>query len=350
MSEQVTKTPKKKKMAKGTKIAIGLFAFAFAVLVAGGAFLAYGMSVFGQFQGEEIPDNAESIGINSEMAHEKYDDYINIVLFGVDNREKGASSKGLADAIMVLTVDRVHNKMKVTSLLRDSLVEVEGYGQRKLNYAYAKGGPTLAIKTINQNFGLNIRDYVTVNFDGMAKIIDMEEIGGVEIDVKQAEIENLNHNMDEYCDIYKIPKSERIYVTKPGLQTLNGMQACGYARIRYVGMDDRQRTQRQRDVIEQVFNKVLKLSPTSYLTLANELAGYVETSLTATEIVGIGKDVMISGVATFDEARFPMDKDLWGESISGLGSVINYDKAITQEKIYNFIFKDIDPSASSAAK
>lgn len=97
--------------------------------------------------------------------------------------------------------------------------------RQKLTHAYAYGGPELAIKTINSNFNMNIRDFVTVDFDSMAKIVDA--VGGVDIEVTQGELESLNKCIDEYADAYDI--EERTYVTSAGMQHLNGMQACGYA-------------------------------------------------------------------------------------------------------------------------
>ena len=130
----------------------------------------------------------EELGISSEAA-DKPTEIVNIALFGLGSRTK-TSFKGVSDSIMVLSIDKLHNKIKVISFARDSLVNIDGYSPYKINSAYSKGGALLAIKTLNQNFGLNIRDYATVNFTGMADIIDA--VGGVEIAMTNSERRDAN--------------------------------------------------------------------------------------------------------------------------------------------------------------
>ena len=240
---------------------------------------------------------------------------------------------------MILTVDRKNNKMKATSLLRDSYVTIQGRkSKEKLAHAYAYGGPELAIQTINQNFGLNVRDYVTVDFDSMAKVVDA--MGGVTIDVQANEIKSTNESIKEYCKYYKETPT---YVKKAGVQTLNGMQACGYSRVRYAGNgDDRQRTDRQRRVIEQVFNKALAMNPLEYPSMAAKVVPLMETSLSTSKILGLGTAVLKSGSAKFDQMRFPMNMDLMPETINGV-SVITFDETATKQKLHDFLFEDITP-------
>ena len=112
----------------------------------------------------------DRINISDQYQDKKYDGIRNIAVFGVDRRGGNANTR--SDVIMIVTLDNQHKKVKATSLLRDSYVSVEGYGKTKLTHAYSYGGPELAIKTINSNFNMNIRDFVTVDFDSMAKIVD----------------------------------------------------------------------------------------------------------------------------------------------------------------------------------
>ena len=270
--------------------------------------------------------------------------YTNIALFGVDRRD---GSNGRSDAIMVLTVDRKNNKMKATSFLRDSFVTIEGRAHKeKLGHAYNYGGPELAIKTLNDNFGLNVTDYVTIDFDSMAKVVDA--VGGVTIDVQQGELESLNKCIDEYADIYGI--KNRTYVKNAGEQLLNGMQACGYSRVRYDhnAGDDRRRTERQRTVIEKVFNKALNMSVAEYPALAAKVVPLVETSMDMGKILGLGTKIMASGAAEFEQARFPMDVDIKFDNKYGM-SVATFDEAVTKQKIKNFIFEDMDPYTTAPA-
>src|SRR5699024_2790536 len=117
------------------------------------------------------------------------DKVVNIALFGVDSRDTGGMS-GRSDTVMIASLDKKHDKIKLTSLMRDTYLDIPNKGMDKLTHAYAHGGPELAIKTINQNFDMNIRDYATVDFFGLEAIIDA--LGGVDIDIEDYEINNLN--------------------------------------------------------------------------------------------------------------------------------------------------------------
>ncbi len=148
-----------------------------------------------------------------------------------------ASERGRSDSIIILSIDYVHNKLKLSSVMRDTYVYVEGHGNTKINHAYAYGGPVLAIKTLNSNFDLNIKDFVAVDFEGFKKIIDI--LGGVEIEIKD----------------YELPTMETVGIYEAGIYNLNGEQALAYSRIRKQGSGDYERTDRQRRVLEALFRK-----------------------------------------------------------------------------------------------
>ena len=325
---------KKKRLPKAIRILLVMLPCLLILCVCG--LVVYAFWLNGQLKRNAIPQDNSALGIDSQFNDEKYDDITNIALFGVDTRQ-GESCR--SDAIMILTVDRKNNKMKATSLLRDSYVTIQGRkSKEKLAHAYAYGGPELAIQTINQNFGLNVRDYVTVDFDSMAKVVDA--MGGVTIDVQANEIKSTNESIKEYCKYYKETPT---YVKKAGVQTLNGMQACGYSRVRYAGNgDDRQRTDRQRRVIEQFFNKALAMNPLEYPSMAAKVVPLMETSLSTSKILGLGTAVLKSGSAKFDQMRFPMNVDLMPETINGV-SVITFDETATKQKLHDFLFDDITP-------
>ena len=150
----------------------------------------------------------------------------NIALFGLDTREGDKQSH--SDCMMIVTVDNTRGKIKLISLMRDSLVDIDGYGEDKLNAAYFRGGPSLAIRTINENFGTDIKDYVAVDFEQLVQIVDA--IGGVDIDVQNDnELKELNRVIKDYG---AERGKEFSGVEKTGLQTLDGVQALCYGRIR----------------------------------------------------------------------------------------------------------------------
>ena len=336
-------------MSKAKKIIIILSSVIALIAV---AIITYGFWMLSKINHKTINKSSSALGISTSYdtnSKSKYDDIVNIALFGIDARGNEAAR---SDTIMILSVNRKENTVKVISLLRDSYVKIEGHGSTKLTHAYFYGGAPLAIKTINQNFNMNIKDYVTVNFDSCAKVIDA--VGGVTIKISEAERLNANHNIQEYAKAWHVTPT---YIKKSGEQVLNGMQAVGYARIRYVGNADYERTERQRRVMEQLFDKALKMSPLQYPKMLSTILPLVETSLTSSDILDIGSSVMKSGSAKFEQMRFPLNKDLVtngtinGVTIKdGLINGVNYvfsDLNVTSQELYDYIFNDIDPTKPS---
>lgn len=281
-----------------------------------------------------------NLGIVSATA-EMNNNVTNIALFGVDQR--GNESQTRSDSIIILSVDKVFNKIKIISVMRDTAVQVDGYGQQKVNAAYFYGGPQLAVKTLNQNFSLNISEYATVNFQQMAQIIDA--IGGVDIDVTEAERLDANNSIYEQNSTAGMPAD---IIEKSGYQTLNGTQAVAFARIRRVSTsegtaDDFGRTERQREVLEQIFNKALAMNPLKYTELAKEMLPAIETSLNISEIIDLST-IMLRNV-TFEDVRIPTNDELIGDGSIYLGSqqALNVDLNKASTKLYDFIYRDIYP-------
>lgn len=265
---------------------------------------------------------------------------INIALFGIDAREQ-KSFKGLSDSIMVLSINTDTGELKLISIMRDSLVPIPGYSSpKKINSAYSLGGPELAIQTLNKNFGLDIREYATVNFYGMADIIDA--VGGLEIEVTKGEINarfGINAMIGEQSLYMNIDPP---LVKEPGLQTLNGVQAVSWARIRHAATadgvnDDYGRTDRQRHVMELLLNKALSMSKSQYPKLIKALLPYMETSLSYSDILKLAG--VLTKKITFTQTRVPQPEYLMNPP-SGFGSVVYYDLDFASDIIYNYIYKD----------
>lgn len=225
----------------------------------------------------------------------------NIALFGVDTRSNGEPVR--SDSMMVMSVDSDNGTIKLVSLMRDSRVEVEDHGTQKLCHAYSFGGAKLAIKTINQSFGLDITDYVEVNFQQMAELI--EAIGGVNIDVSDAERKEANKYIAEYYESYGL---EPILIEQTGYQHLNGVQAMTYARIRKGGIgDDWGRVERQGIVLNAMFDEVKNKSLPELVTLMPKLMPYITTSLTKTEMLSLMKGALSKGIPEIQHYRVPED-------------------------------------------
>ncbi len=255
----------------------------------------------------------------------------NIAVFGVDSRsDDNAGSR--SDAMMIVSFDMKHKKVKAISLMRDSLVEIPDYGKKKINSAFSLGGVELAINTINHNFDMNITDYVVINFNQMASIVDT--LGGVEVDISEAERRNANKYIKEMAD--EIGEKPNL-IKESGPVTLYGYQAVAYARIRAVGNSDFQRTERQREVMEKLMNKALAVGASKYFELVNALSPMIETSLSDAEIMEFVWYIGNNGKPKFEQGRFPID----GTYTTNQYYAMIYDMEEAAEKLHSFIYDDV---------
>lgn len=305
-----------KKRSKISLIVLGITLSVLLIIVAGVYW--YGSHLFNKIEKVEIDTN--DVGIKEEV-QEKLSEYsdsvINIALFGIDAEEGNA---GRSDSIIIATIDTTHKKLKLTSIMRDSYVTISDRGQDKINHAYAFGGAQLAIKTLNENFDLNIEDFVAVNFTTMPKIID--KLGGVTIDITSEEVSH-------------IPG-----IDTAGTYNLTGEQALAYSRIRYASGGDYVRTDRQRTVLNKVFEKILDTNVTQYPSLVSEILPMIKTSLDYSEILDLGNEVLKMGVTNLEQERFPRDGYCEGKMISGI-YYLTFDKENTVQQLHDYIFEDI---------
>lgn len=265
----------------------------------------------------------------------------NIALFGLDTREGDTQSH--SDCMMIVTVDNTRGKIKLISLMRDSLVNIDGHGEDKLNAAYFLGGPSLAIRTINENFGTDITEYIAVNFEQLVEIIDA--LGGVEINVETtAELLELNRVIRDYG----IEQGKEFSgIEQTGLQTLDGVQALCYGRIRKGGTgDDWGRVERQSIVLEAMFTKVQEMSASELIGLMQKLVPYVTTSLSPTEIAPLIVGAVKDGVPTLEHTRVPLDGewDYYGAS----SEYILYDLDVAADHIHEYIYNDVFPGDTAS--
>ncbi|MDV3427907.1 MAG: LCP family protein [Bacillota bacterium] len=283
------------------------------IIVASGLYLLN--SSLNKIKRVDLPTNNEEIGISQEIPEEnEAAGVLNIAFFGLDARNPDLASR--SDSIMVVSIDRKNQKVKVTSLMRDMYVPIPGREDNRINAAYAFGGPVLAIKTINSDFNLDIKNFVTVNFFGLEDLIN--KIGGVQINIKPEEVS---------CALVK----------KPGLQTLNGKQAVAYARIRYVGNNDYERTERQRRIINELFKTIKSQGILNLPGTINTLLPYVETNLSNTEILKIASETIKFNTDNIEEYRLPVNGTFKSQKIRGMAVLvpnINRNKQLLHDFIY----------------
>lgn len=268
---------------------------------------------------QKVYVNKDNLSIDkTQVQEEKH--IKNIALFGID-APKG--KVGRSDAIMILTLDEEHKVMKLTSIMRDSYVDIPGHGDDKITHAYAFGGPELAMKTLNENFKVNVEEFMAVNFTSLPEIID--KLGGVKINIIPEEIHHISG------------------ITSPGEQVLNGEQALAYSRIRYATGGDYKRTERQRVVLEAVFEK-LKATPTKeYPSLIDDFLPYIETNMSSMDMIKLATDAAPLVKENLETARFPLDGYFDGKMINGVWYLV-YDRQATLNQIQEYIYdnKNLD--------
>lgn len=253
----------------------------------------------------------------------------NILLLGVDNQENASDSN------MVISIDGTSKVLKITSLMRDTYVDLGADRKiKKLNYAYHYGGTKLSIQTINEIFKLDITDYIKVDFDGLVHIID--KIGGIEIDVNEKEFKAINSYAK---NIAGITNAQYTPIARAGKQVLNGQQATAYCRFRYDVNSDYGRTQRQRNVIEKIFQKFKDKSFLEYPQLISDILPYVETSLSKIEMIRYGSDIASYGKNEIKESRCPYDGLHSDSTIDGI-YYMQWDKEKNIEKLHKFIYSE----------
>ncbi len=244
----------------------------------------------------------------------------NILLLGVDGN---ADSSSRSDSMILISVDFAHAKIKLTSFLRDSWVEIPSKGRKgKLNSACTYGGPQLVVDTIEYNFGVDIDHYVMVDFKMFTQIID--SLGGVEVEVTEKEAKFINNTTRQ-----TVESGENI--------RLNGEEALVYCRIRKLD-SDYMRTYRQRKVISALISQAKNAGIASLIETMNNIFPLIQTDMSAAEITGLAYKAGI-GVLAFDieQNRVPIDDHMTPKTINGQW-VESLDIEATKEYLQDYIY------------
>ena len=224
----------------------------------------------------------------------------NILLLGTDVLRQSSQR---SDAVIIATVG--YGSLKLTSVLRDTVVDIPGHGRDKLNAAYAYGGPELAMRTLNENFGLNILHYAAVDFVSLVEIVDA--VGGVDIDITQAEMEQININVVSSRFVFRPLGYTATELTRYGEGThLDGLQALGFARIRKIDSDFR-RASRQRILLDALLRRIRSnlWNPAMLVRLGRALTRSIKTNMSVVQMLSLGEKALAAGgVQTL---RLPVD-------------------------------------------
>ena len=272
-----------KKKNKGLKIFLRvLLILLIIIVILAGIAVGYVTNKLGKITVEEIDETA--IGIDEET-QERLSGYRNIALLGIDSRADDYGVGNRSDCIIIASLDENTKQIRLISVYRDTYMQIEEKGKQvldKVTHAYAYGGAQNTLKALNANLDLNITEYVTVNFDAVISAVDA--MGGVTINIDSSELKYINDYIDATEQSSGVSSS---HITKTGSQTLDGVQAVAYSRIRYTAGGDYKRTERMRTVIEAMLNKAKTLSISQLNKLIDTVLPRVSTNISGAEILGL---------------------------------------------------------------
>jgi len=322
---------KKRKNAKKSVMKILLWTFITLLIIivaACGTAFWYVNDKIGKMNKVDL--NEDELGVSENQNLEKYR---NVAIFGIDSRKDNYGKGNRSDCIIIASINMQTHAVKLVSIYRDTYVQIEGHGLDKIGHAYSYGEAPLALKTLNENLDLNITDFVTVNFDAVADAVDA--LGGIKMKITSAEVQYINDYIDETS---RVTGKKSKYITSAGTHTLDGVQAVAYSRIRYTAGGDHKRTERMRDVITAMIDKLKTKSVTQINKIADKILPKVYTNLNLTDLLS-----MLPALASFNVAEST------GWPYNNKGALINeisYGVPVTLEsnveQLHKEIFEDED--------
>ncbi len=273
----------------------------------------------------------------------KMDGYTNIALFGVDSRDTNLGKGARTDTIMVASLNNQTGEVKLCSIFRDTYLNIGNDTYNKANSAYSNGGPDQAIQMLNMNLDMDIDQYVTVGFKALVDTID--DLGGVQVDIIEEEIHFLNDYQIGTAEAIGIKESDIVKVTSPGPQTLNGLQATSYCRIRYTKGDDFKRAERQRTVLTQVAEKAMASDISTLNDIIDDIFPLCSTSFTKAEMVEYASRIATYSIG--EQSGFPFERVTGNMGKAG-SSVVADDFEQNVVEFHKFLFGDSEyvPSAT----
>lgn len=300
----------------------------------------------------------EEIAVNPEVRESGLTGYTTYALFGIDRRNHNEDLEGEnSDTIIIASVNNDTGEVKLVSVFRDTVLDVGGGTYSKANSAYGSGGPEKAISMLNTNLDLDIRDYVTVDFNALTTVVDM--LGGLDIPLSYAEIDHMNHYCVEtsretgksYTPVElpeETPQTPEELEAIIGTYHLNGVQVTSYCRIRYTASMDMGRTARQRNVISMLVNKAKRAGLTTIFQIMDEVFPMVQTSLNQTEILKMIPAVI--GYRLGATTGFPIDYTFTDMYVGGtkysIIAPVSLKNNVTD--LHKFLYGDNTPYVVSA--
>ena len=272
---------------------------------------------------------------NTEEQGTMVEGITNILLVGTDG--KYIEKWNRSDSMMVVTIDSKNKDIRISSIARDTYVDIPGYSTEKLTHAYAYEGIDLLREVFKVNFNLDIDKYIAVNFVSFMDIMD--ELGGVEVNVEEKDIKEINKYIDACYGYYKNKdEKDKEYITKSGVQRLNGYQALAFSRIRYTDSAFA-RDNRHREVAESVYKEFAQKGVETYKKCAEIILNNTKTNISPIEMMNLAYTVLKINDKDIDQFQFPLEEYRNGHIINKQkGWVLEWDKEPNLEAWHKFIF------------
>ena len=286
--------------------------------------------------------DTNEIEINEEVKEqEKLKGFRTIALLGIDSRSDDYGTVNRSDCIILAAINQDTKEVSLVSVYRDTYLKLTGRNLDKVNHAYSYGGPTLALSTLNTNLDLDIKEFVTVNFEAVVESVDA--IDGIELDITNEELKYINPYIRE---INRVTKHSSKELTEAGEQHVDGVQALAYSRIRYTAGGDYKRTERMRTVVMKAFEKAKTLNVKQLDELTDILLPKIYTNIESKEILSMIPEMVNYKVK--ENIGWPYKTR--GATIGGIW----YGPAITLEsnvvKLHQEIYGQEDYTASKTVK
>lgn len=248
----------------------------------------------------------------------------NILLLGVDARNPKDDTASRSDSMMLISIDKAHNCVKMVSFLRDTWVYIPCVDKKqRLNAACQYDGYNGVVDTIEYNFGIDIDGYVVADFEMFKVLVD--SIGGVEVEVSEKEAKEVTSHKGRYGNVK----------LDAGKYKLTGEQALAYCRIRKIDTDF-MRAYRQRTVMQAILKSVKSANPIKLVSMASKAAPYIETNLSKAKIISSGLKALPC-IGDMAEVRVPFD-GTWQYATIGGASVITIDVDKNKEQLKDLIY------------
>ena len=263
-------------------------------------------------------------------AHAEESGWQNILLLGGDARNMEQYDR--SDTMIILSINRDEGLVKMTSIMRDTWVSYPGRkSPGKINAATVYGGPKLAVATVNNAFGTDIKDYVIINMEDLVTIIDL--LGGIDIEITEEERGQINTYAASYTGTtYQGATS----ISEAGMVHLNGLLAMSYCRIRYID-SDYERVKRQQKVLLAMADKAQNMEIYELSEVSDEIASVIQTSLDDEQLEDLVMAFMIMDVEDVDQFRIPVDGTFRSGMYKGVWLIApNYDQ--NKKLLHDFIY------------